>query len=95
MPIRAYSFRLGNAFNTAYNPVIQNVQNLKVVAILIDATTGKVVNANVAKVGNSTGITINELSQKPAATYFDLQGRRVAKPAKGLYINNGRKVVIK
>ena len=96
VPVKfSYSFRLGNAFNTAYNPVIQNVQNLKVVAILIDATTGKVVNANVAKVGNSTGITINELSQKPAATYFDLQGRRVAKPAKGLYINNGRKVVIK
>lgn len=96
VPVKlSYSFRLGNAFNTSYKPVIQNVQNLKVVAILIDATTGKVVNANVAKVGNSTRITLNELSQKPAATYFDLQGRRVAKPAKGLYINNGRKVVIK
>jgi hypothetical protein len=71
------------------------VQNLKIVALLIDATTGKVLNANVAKVGNSTGITISEMSQKPVATYFDLQGRRVAKPAKGLYINNGRKVVIK
>ena len=57
--------------------------------------TQEEINANVAKVGNSTGITLNELSQKPAATYFDLQGRRVAKPAKGLYINNGRKVVIK
>jgi hypothetical protein len=27
--------------------------------------------------------------------YFDLQGRRVAQPTKGLYIVNGRKVVIK
>jgi len=27
--------------------------------------------------------------------YFDLQGRRVAKPTKGLYIVNGKKVVIK
>jgi len=96
VPVKlSYAFSLANALNTSYAPVIQNVQNLKVVALLIDATTGKVVNANVAKVGNSTGITISEMSQKPAATYFDLQGRRVAKPAKGLYINNGRKVVIK
>lgn len=28
-------------------------------------------------------------------SYYDLQGRRVAQPTKGLYIVNGRKVVIK
>lgn len=41
-----------------------------------------------------TGIT----TVKPAANgavYYDLQGRRVAKPAKGLYIKNGKKLVIK
>ena len=27
--------------------------------------------------------------------YYDLQGRRVAQPTKGLYIVNGKKVVIK
>ena len=93
----SYSFSLADALNTSYAPVIQNVQNLKVVALLIDKTTGKVVNANVAKLGSaSTGIAVSEVSQKPAAAaYYDLQGRRVAKPAKGLYINNGCKVVIK
>jgi hypothetical protein len=30
-----------------------------------------------------------------SAVYFDLQGRRVAKPTKGLYIKNNQKVVIK
>ena len=96
VPVKlSYAFSLANALNTNYAPVIQNVQNLKVVALLIDYTTGKVLNANVAKVGNSTGITISEMSQKSDANYFDLQGRRVAKPAKGLYINNGRKVVVK
>ena len=75
--------------------MIQDVKNLKVVALLIDAATGKVVNANVAKLGTNTGIAISELSQKSAGTCFDLQGRRVAKPAKGLYINNGRKVIVK
>lgn len=33
--------------------------------------------------------------QKPASVIFDLQGRRVQNPRKGLYIENGRKVVIK
>ena len=27
--------------------------------------------------------------------YFDLQGRKVAQPQKGLYIVNGKKVIIK
>jgi hypothetical protein len=27
--------------------------------------------------------------------YYDLQGRKIAQPAKGLYIVNGRKVVVK
>ena len=43
------------------------------------------------------GIDITEVGNgtkgKPA--YYDLSGRRIAKPAKGLYVVNGRKVVIK
>jgi hypothetical protein len=31
----------------------------------------------------------------PSDAYYTLQGQRVAKPGKGLYIKNGRKVVIK
>jgi hypothetical protein len=31
----------------------------------------------------------------PAAEFYDLQGRKVAQPQKGLYIVNGRKVVVK
>jgi hypothetical protein len=42
---------------------------------------------------------INEVSssmtQVSGSQYFDLQGRRVAQPTKGLYIVNGRKVFIK
>jgi len=30
-----------------------------------------------------------------SSEFFDLQGRRVAHPTKGLYIVNGRKVVVK
>ncbi len=35
----------------------------------------------------------------PAASadgeYYDLQGRRVTAPAKGIYVTNGKKVIIK
>ncbi len=42
---------------------------------------------------------ISSLSTNPSPSreviYYDLQGRRVAKPAKGLYIVNGKKVIVK
>ena len=45
----------------------------------------------------TTGIENIAKSQEPRANgqYFDLQGRKVANPQKGLYIVNGKKVVIK
>ena len=44
----------------------------------------------------STGIQTVANSQQPTAnSCYDLQGRRVAEPAKGLYIVDGKKVVIK
>ncbi len=46
--------------------------------------------------GGVTGIqNLTPALSKGEGAVFDLQGRRVAQPAKGLYIVNGRKVVIK
>ena len=45
--------------------------------------------------GDVTGINSVQGSELKVNGYFDLQGRRVAQPTKGLYIVNGRKVVIK
>jgi len=43
-----------------------------------------------------TGISaIEKMRNEGNETFFDLQGRKVAQPAKGLYIVNGRKVVVK
>ena len=39
--------------------------------------------------------TVSTAAAPKADVYFDLQGRRVAQPSKGLYIKNGRKVVVK
>lgn len=46
---------------------------------------------------NETGIETmrNSENEKMRDEVFDLSGRRVAKPTKGIYINNGKKVVIK
>ena len=42
-----------------------------------------------------TGVKAIDNGQLTIDNYYDLQGRRVAQPTKGLYIVNGRKVVIK
>lgn len=44
-----------------------------------------------------TGIksVANSQEKKSGSQYFDLQGRRVSKPVKGLYVVNGKKMVIK
>ena len=47
--------------------------------------------------GGTTGIETIENSQKSTddGVYYDLQGRRVENPTRGIYIVNGKKVVIK
>lgn len=51
-------------------------------------------NAIGLRFGDATGIN-NVLTPASDATYYDLSGRRVAEPTKGIYIVNGKKVVIK
>ena len=54
-----------------------------------------VLNADDESTQTGIGHTeITEITEKADAIY-DLQGRRVENPKKGLYIVNGRKVVIK
>jgi hypothetical protein len=46
--------------------------------------------------GETTGISeIEKMRNVGNETFYDLQGRKVAQPTKGLYIVNGKKVVIK
>ena len=46
--------------------------------------------------GGTTGIdNLTPALSKDEEVYYDLQGRRVAQPTKGLYIVNGKKVIIK
>jgi hypothetical protein len=46
--------------------------------------------------GETTGVDATLVnSEKVNSEVYDLQGRRVAQPTKGLYIVNGKKVIIK
>ena len=90
-----YSLNLDNAVNTSREPVIQDVNKVKIVALLIDVATGKVVNANKVKLSESTGIVSVKGSQDAKTAIYNLNGQKVQKAQKGLYIQNGRKVVIK
>jgi len=45
--------------------------------------------------GEATGIQNFSNTQDTNDTYYDMQGRRISKPEKGIYIQNGKKVVVK
>ena len=45
--------------------------------------------------GETTGISITPALSESEEVVYDLQGRRVAQPQKGMYIVNGKKVVVK
>lgn len=94
-----FTFDLNDALNTSWEPIIQDKSKLKVVVLLIkDAWTGEIANANVAKVGEATGISIREVGKtNGSAVYYDLNGRRLSAPQKGVNIikmSDGRTVKV-
>ena len=99
----SYSFNLSDAYNTNNKPVIQNTDNLKVVALLIDKETGEVVNANKASVAIATGISEvqnQKLKTQGSEGIYDLMGARRQKAVRGVNIfwqadGTVRKAVVK
>ena len=60
---------------------------------IFDPTLGSL---GIGSGGETTGIeTMSEVRGVMSDVWYDLQGRRVENPTKGVYIKNGRKVVIK
>jgi len=82
-----YSFFVDNIYNTSYEPLIQNKEKLHVVAIIVDKSTGKVINAAKANVGSSAVTELSDNDKVVDSTiYFDLTGRMVAEPTSGIYV---------
>lgn len=90
-------------FNTA-DPSIYGFYNLASATSVpagkayLETTTELTAGARISIVfeDETTGISLTENSElRTENAVYDLQGRRVAQPQKGLYIVNGKKVVIK
>lgn len=81
---------------------IQNKENIEIIVLLINQTTGEIENADVKKYNEiylegTTAITNASINSPHANAYYDLQGKRYNIPPKnkGIYIYQGRKVVVK
>jgi len=85
-----YTFNMADVKNTSGESLVHDKQQLRVVAILIDKESGVVVNAQKAVAGTGTtgvGTVAMQPSEVPASTvYHDMQGRRVTRPGRGIYI---------
>ena len=67
-----------------------------VATFVFNITVGGPASATLSNIDYTVPTAISTVAAQPADhRYFDLQGRPVSQPQKGLYIQNGRKVVIR
>lgn len=83
------SFPLSKLANSEGKPVIQDKNNLRVVALLLNTRTGAIVNA--AQTGHlrtTAGIATAQTTKAdaPATQVYDLSGRRLSQPVRGINI---------
>lgn len=79
---------------TLNNKVIQDKSHLYAVVLLIDRTTGRIVNADRAEIQpyGTSAIETTVATQPADGKTYNLQGQQVTCPdSKGIYIRNGKK----
>lgn len=85
-----------NLVTTLNVRIIQDKGRLTAVAMILNTETGEIVNAAKADIMpfgyNAISDATTDAAAQPSAVY-DLQGRRVGYPAKGIYIKNNRKYI--
>lgn len=74
------------SFNIEGNELIQDVNQLTVAAFIIDKNNGHIVNANKCGLSNAGINDINDSKEVVKTEFFDLSGRKVNSPSKGIYI---------
>lgn len=78
--------------------LVQDKSKLNVIALLIDRSTGAIVNAAQTTIGdyNPTGLeSPNAAIAEDEGAIYNISGQRVNKAQKGIYIINGKKVFVK
>lgn len=92
-----YRFVLGNGTHGVgfYNPnsttLKENRAYLTADYVTVDATNGLRLEFG----GETTGIVATETLNNANAPIYDLSGRRVANPVKGIYVKGGKKIYVK
>jgi hypothetical protein len=98
-----YVIDVTNPLNSSGTPIIQDYHKLRVVAMVIDSSTGAIVNAiKVPITGEVAGVKDIEANDSgvESAVYYNLQGCRVENPDNGIYMKSelhkdGRRTVSK
>jgi hypothetical protein len=80
---------------------IDNKENIELIVLLINQTTGEIENADVKKFADIQAFGTTDISQisatsSSAEAYYDLYGRRYSEKPKqsGVYIHRGNKIII-
>lgn len=87
----SYQFDIRNIRNTSGDKVVQDKNNLNVVALLFDKNTGSILNANKARVGQSSSTavdqpTVESVREVVKSELYDLNGHSVVHPRRGVYV---------
>lgn len=91
-----FTFVLSKAVNTSGQSIIQDKKQLRVVVLLIDSKSGRIVNANQARVEFPTGITdvtLDGEDEDLSAPAYDLTGRPAADSYRGVVVKGGKKIL--
>lgn len=94
---KANLFVLGNGINGVgfYNPSSTTLKENRAY-LTAGAVTGEATNGLRLEFGGEpTGITATETLNNANAPIYDLSGRRVANPVKGIYVKGGKKIYVK
>ncbi|MBR1932487.1 MAG: hypothetical protein IJ841_02240 [Prevotella sp.] len=86
-----------HTYSIAGNSLVQDKTRLQANVLLINTTTGQVVNAAKAPLAayDPAGLTQAAAQGRQPEQWHTLDGRRIAAPTRpGLYISNGKKIII-
>lgn len=78
------------SFNIEGNELVQNPDNLVVTAFIVDKSNGRIVNANKCKISGSSKVSNLDNEKVVASDYFDLNGKKIANPANGIFVKVDR-----
>jgi hypothetical protein len=82
-----YQIDITKAVNKSGVSLVQDRSKLLVVALLLDANTGYIVNGARADVKSTTGVAPTIINGEVISSeYYDLSGRRIITPSNGIYV---------